>query len=60
VTLVIRRGAHSVLNQQVPVSKGCTFSRSLTTKRARQSFTAKARFGGNAVLASADETRRFW
>jgi hypothetical protein len=59
VTLVVKRGGHSVLNQQVRVSKGCTFSRSLTAKRSRQSFTAKARFGGNAVLASADGTRRF-
>jgi Bacterial Ig domain len=59
VTLVIKRGGHSVLNQQVRVSKACRFSRSLTTKSAKQSFTAKARFGGNAVLASADGTRRF-
>jgi nicotinamide mononucleotide (NMN) deamidase PncC len=59
VTLVIKRAGHSVLNQQVRVSKACKFSRSLTTKRARQSFTAKARFGGNAVLASVGGTRRF-
>jgi hypothetical protein len=59
VTLVVKRGGHSVLNQQVRVSKACRFSRSLTAKRTRQSFTARARFGGNAVLASAGGTRRF-
>ena len=59
VTLVVRRAGHSVLNQQVPVSKTCTFKRSLTAGRKAQSFSASARFGGNAVLTTANETRRF-
>jgi hypothetical protein len=59
VTLVITRGGHSLLNQQVKLSKTCTFSRSVTAARSNQSFSVSARFGGNAALATANETRRF-
>ena len=56
---MITRGGHSLLNQQVKLSKTCTFSRSVTAARSNQSFSVSARFGGNAVLATANETRRF-
>jgi hypothetical protein len=59
VTLTITRGGHSLLNQQVKLSKSCTFSRSVTAARSNQSFSVSARFGGNAALATANETRRF-
>jgi hypothetical protein len=59
VNLVITRAGRSLLNQQVKLSKACTFSRSVTAARGNQSFSVSARFGGNAVLATANETRRF-
>jgi hypothetical protein len=59
VNLVITRDGHSLLNQQVKVSKTCTFSGSVTAAKSNQSFSASARFGGNAVLVTANETRRF-
>ena len=59
VTLVVTRSGRTLLNQQVSVSKACTFSRSLTVASSKKSFSAKASFGGNVVLASADGTRRF-
>jgi hypothetical protein len=59
VTLTITRAGRSLLNQQVKLSKTCTFSRSVTAARSNQSFSVSARFGGNAALATANETRRF-
>ena len=59
VTLTIKRAGRSVLNQQVALSKSCTFSRSVTAKRSKQSFSVTAKFGGNTVLRTADQTRRF-
>ena len=40
VLLTVKRAGRSILNQEVQLSKGCTFSRSVTTKRAKQSFSA--------------------
>jgi hypothetical protein len=59
VTLRIKRAGRSVLNQQVGLSKTCAFTRSITTSRAAQDFSVSARFGGNAVLSTAAQTRRF-
>jgi hypothetical protein len=59
VTITIKRSGRSVLNQQVGLSKSCTFSRSVTAGRAKQSFSVGAKFGGNTVLATAGSTRRF-
>jgi hypothetical protein len=59
VTLVIRRNGQSVINQQVKVSKACTVTRSVTAARSGQKFTASARYGGSAVLASTSISRRF-
>ena len=59
VTVTIKRSGRSVLNQQVGLSKSCTFSRSVTAGRGKQSFSVGAKFGGNAVLATAGSTRRF-
>jgi hypothetical protein len=59
VMLTIKRGGRSILNQEVPLSKRCTFSRSVTAKRGSQSFSAKVTFGGNTVLSTTDQSRRF-
>src|SRR5262249_45059933 len=59
VQLTVKRAGHSVLNQEVKVSKSCTFERSITAARSGQSFEASAKFGGNAALATAKATRRF-
>jgi hypothetical protein len=59
VTVAIKRAGRSVLNQQIALSKSCTFRRSVTAKRSKQSFSVSARFGGNAVLSAAGKTRRF-
>ena len=59
VTLVIKRAGKTLLNQQVKVSKTCTFSRSVTAARSKQTFSVSAKFGGNAALASTSLTRRF-
>ena len=59
VVLTIKRNGRSILNQEVPLTKRCTFSRSITTKRGHQSLSAQVRFGGNAVLNTAGKTRRF-
>jgi hypothetical protein len=59
VMLTIKRGARSILNQEVPLSKRCTFSRSVTAKHGNQSFSAKVTFGGNTVLNTAGQSRRF-
>ena len=55
----IKRRGRSVLNQQVSLSKSCTFSRSVTAARGKQSFSVTAKFGGNTVLKTASQTRRF-
>jgi hypothetical protein len=59
VTVTIKRSGQSVLNQQVSVSKLCTFSRSVTASRSKQHFSVSARFGGNAVLTTTTTSRRF-
>jgi hypothetical protein len=59
VALTVRRAGRSILNQEVPLSKRCTFSRSITVKRGSQSFSAKVSFGGNTVLSAAGKSRRF-
>ena len=37
VTLTIKRSGRSILNQEVPLTKRCTFERSVTTKSAQLS-----------------------
>lgn len=59
VLLTVKSAGRSVLNQEVKLSKGCTFTRSITTKSAKQSFSASVKFGGNNVLNAADKSRRF-
>jgi hypothetical protein len=59
VMLTVKRGGRSILNQEVPLTKRCTFSRSVTTKRAKQSFSAKVTFSGNTVLNTTNSSRRF-
>ena len=59
VMLTIKRGGRSILNQEVPLSKRCTFSRSVTDKRGSQSFSAKVTFSGNTVLNTTRQSRRF-
>ena len=59
VTLVVTRRGRSLLNQHVPLSRSCTFSRSITAARSNQSFSVSAKFGGNAALSTANATRRF-
>jgi hypothetical protein len=59
VTVTIKLAGRSVLNQQVSLSKTCTFSRSVTAARSKQSFSVTAKFGGNTVLGTASQTRRF-
>jgi hypothetical protein len=58
VVLTIKRSGRSIINQEVPLSKRCTFTRSITTKRASR-FSAKVTFGGNAVLNTTNSSRRF-
>jgi hypothetical protein len=59
VAVVIKRAGRSVFNQQVSLSKSCTFTRSVTAKRGNQSFSVSAKFGGNAVLTTSATSRRF-
>jgi hypothetical protein len=59
VMLTIKRAGRSILNQEVSLSKRCTFSRSVTAKRGSQSFSAKVTFGGNTVLNTTGQNRRF-
>ena len=59
VTIRIKRAGRSVLNQQVGLSKTCSFTRSITASRKKQGFSVSANFGGNTVLATAGSTRRF-
>lgn len=59
VTVTIKRSGRALLNQQVKVSKACTFSRSVTASRSKQRFTVSARYGGTAVLKTASSSRRF-
>jgi hypothetical protein len=59
VFLTVKRAGRSVLNQEVKLSKRCTFKRSVTAKRSGQSFSAKVTFGGNTVLNTAGKSRRF-
>jgi hypothetical protein len=59
VTVVIKQSGRSLLNQQVTVSKKCTFSRSVTASSKKLSFSVSAKFGGNTVLTTASTTRRF-
>jgi len=57
VVLTVKRAGRSILNQEVKLSKRCTFSRSVTATRG--SFSAKVTFGGNTVLNTAGKSRRF-
>jgi hypothetical protein len=59
VTVTIKRSGRALLNQQVKVSKACTFTRSVTAQRSKQRFTVGVRFGGTAVLKTASSSRRF-
>ncbi len=59
VILTVKRSGRSILNQEVKLSKSCTFSRSVTTKSAKQSFSAQVTFSGNTVLNTAGTSRRF-
>ena len=59
VLLTVKRSGRSILNQEVQLSKGCTFSRSITTKSAKQSFSASVTFAGNNVLNAVGKSRRF-
>jgi hypothetical protein len=59
VTVTIKRSGRALLDQQVKVSKACTFTRSVVASRATQRFTVSARFGGTAVLKTASSSRRF-
>jgi len=59
VMLTIKRGGRSILNQEVPLTKRCTFERSVTTNSARSSFSAKVTFSGNTVLNTTGTSRRF-
>ena len=59
VMLTIKRSGRSILNQEVPLTKRCTFERSVTTKRSSSSFSAKVTFSGNTVLSTTATSRRF-
>jgi hypothetical protein len=59
VVLTIKRSGRSILNQEVPLSKRCTFERSITSKRSSESFSAKVTFSGNTVLNTTGSSRRF-
>ena len=59
MTLTIKRSGRSVLNQKVALSSRCTFKRSVTAGRGKQSFSATVKFGGNTVLSTASKNRRF-
>jgi len=58
VALTIKRSGRSIINQEVQLSKRCTFERSITTKRSSR-FSAKVTFGGNTVLNTTNSSRRF-
>lgn len=58
VTLAVKRGGRTVINEQVVLKGSCTITRSVTASRGG-SFTLSAKFGGNAVLRSASTSRRF-
>ena len=59
VLLTVKRAGRSILNQEVQLSKGCTFSRSITTKSKQESFSASVTFAGNNVLNAVGKSRRF-
>ena len=59
VTVIIKRDGRSLLNQQVSLSKKCTFTRSVTSTSNKQRFSVSAKFPGNNVLTSASKSRRF-
>lgn len=58
-TLTIKRAGRTVINQQVRLSKSCTFSRSVTAARRGQAFSAGVKLNGNTVLDTASANRRF-
>lgn len=58
VTISIKRGGQSFLNQRVSLSKKCTFRQSVTASRSKQRFVVSARFGGNSVLSNTAQTSR--
>lgn len=61
VTVVVKSKSKTLVNTQVKLSKSCAFSKSLTIKKAKKktTFTATAKFAGNAVLLSTSNARRF-
>ncbi len=59
VTLTVKRGDRTVVNQQVVLKGSCTFTRSVTAPRRGSAFRLSAKFGGNAVVRSASTSRRF-
>ncbi|MDO8187069.1 Ig-like domain-containing protein [Conexibacter sp. JD483] len=59
VTLVVKRGERTVINQQVRLTGSCTFTRSVTAPRRGGAFRLSAKYSGNAVLRSASTSRRF-
>lgn len=59
VTLVVKRGRRTVVNQQVRLTGSCTVKRSVTATRRGGAFRVSAKFGGNAVMRAASSSRRF-
>jgi hypothetical protein len=62
VTVMLRRDGRTFLDQQVALSKSCSFTRSVTASRrtgGRVRFEVRASFPGNAVLTAITSSRRF-
>jgi hypothetical protein len=62
VTVVLRSGGRTFLNRQLPLSKSCGFSASVTAARpghGRPRFSITASFAGNDALTAISSSRRF-
>lgn len=59
ITVVLERNGRSISNQQLALSRSCTFTKRVTGPRAAGNYTVSVRFGGNAVLRAASTSRRF-
>ena len=57
VTLVLKRSGATLANQQVALTRGCTFTKTIRVPR-RGTYELTAQFGGNAVLRPAKANRR--
>ena len=57
VTLVLKRSGATLANEQVAVTRGCTFSKTIRVPR-RGTYELTGQFGGNAVLRPAKANRR--